>query len=206
MRHSLRWWLVAACTGVSPMGVAADGDAAAGKAKSALCQSCHGANGKSVEPVIPNLAGQHADYLLKQIYDFQMQSRRDPRMSPIANGLGNAQDMRDIAAYFAAQPVMHGTLGKNAQVPLGKAIYDNGIAARGIGSCSQCHGADGKGSAQGMALFPVIGGQNKAYLIKQMNDFKTDKRNTDPSGVMPSLGRQLNKAELDAVAEYLAGM
>ena len=206
MRRSLRWWLVAACAGVGPMGFAAEGDAAAGKAKSALCQSCHGANGKSAEPTVPSLAGQHVDYILKQIYDFQMESRSDPRMSPIAHTLANAQDTRDIAAYFAAQPTMHGTLGKNAQVPRGKAIYDNGIPARGIGSCAQCHGPNGKGSAQGMALFPVIGGQNKAYMLKQFNDFKMGKRNTDPSGVMAGLGKQLNKEELDAVAEYLAGM
>ena len=206
MRRSIRWWLVATCAGVTPAGVVADGDAAAGKAKSALCQTCHGASGKSVEPTIPNLAGQQVDYILKQIYDFQMQNRSDPRMSPIADGLSNAQDVRDIAAYFAAQPTMHGTLGKNAQVPRGKAIYESGIAARGIGSCSQCHGPNGKGSAQGMALFPVIGGQNKAYILKQLNDFKTEKRNTDPSGVMAEMGKQLNKEEPDAVAEYLAGM
>jgi len=206
MRCSLRWWLVAALAGVSPTDFAADGDAAAGKEKSALCQTCHGVNGKSVEPTIPHLAGQHADYILKQIYDFQIQNRADPRMSPVAGALGNAQDARDIAAYFAAQPPMRGTLGKNAQVQLGKTIYDIGIVARGIGSCSQCHGPNGKGDAQGMELFPVIGGQNKAYLIKQMNDFKSDKRNTDPSGVMPLLGKQLTKLELDAVAEYLAGM
>ena len=135
-----------------------------------------------------------------------MESRSDPRMSPIAHTLANAQDMRDIAVYFSTQPTMRGTLGKNAQVARGKAIYDFGIPARGIASCVQCHGPNGKGSMQGMALFPVIGGQNKAYILKQFNDFKTTKRNTDPSGVMVGLGKQLNKEELDAVAEYLAGM
>lgn len=190
----------------SPMGFAADGNAAAGKAKSLLCQSCHGATGKSVEPTIPSLAGQHIDYLLKQIYDFQMENRSDPMMSPVAHTLSNEQDTRDILTYFATQPVMRGTLGKNAQVSRGKAIYENGIPARGIGSCSQCHGPNGKGSAQGMALFPVIGGQNKTYILKQLNDFKTEKRNTDPSGTMAGLSKQLNKEELDAVAEYLAGM
>lgn len=206
MRHALRWWLVAACAGFSQTGFAAEGNAAAGKLKSALCQSCHGVNGKSADPTVPNLAGQHVQYILKQIYDFQMENRSDPRMSPIAHTLSDMQEVRDIAAYFAAQPTMRGVLGKNAQVQRGKAIYDNGIPARSIGSCIQCHGPNGKGSAQGMALFPVIGGQNKAYMLKQFNDFKTEKRNTDPSGVMAGLSRQLNKEEWDAVAEYLAGM
>ncbi len=194
-------WLV-----VGPMTFAADGNAAAGKTKSALCQSCHGANGKSVEPSVPNLAGQHVDYILKQIYDFQMGNRNDSRMSPIAHTLVNAQDTRDIAAYFSSLPTMHGILGKNAQVPRGKLIYDNGIPARGIAPCIQCHGVNGKGNEQGMALFPVVGGQNKTYILKQFDDYKTEKRNTDPSGVMLGLIRQMNKEELDAVAEYLAGM
>ena len=206
MRHAWRWWLVAACAGVSPADFAADGNAADGKVKSVLCQSCHGVNGNSVEDTVPNLAGQHVAYILKQIYDFQMENRSDPRMSPIAHTLANAQDTRDIAVYFSTQPTMRGTLGKNAQVQRGKIIFDNGIPASGIGSCAQCHGPSGKGSAQGMALFPVIGGQNKTYILKQFNDFKMGKRNTDPSGVMAGLSKQLNKEELDAVAEYLAGM
>jgi len=206
MRTVLRGWFIAVCAAVSSTSIFADGDAAAGKIKSALCQTCHGDTGKSVEPSIPNLAGQHADYILKQIYDFQIRNRIDPRMSPIADTLGNAQDVRDIAAYFSAQPIMHGTLGKNAQVQLGKTIYDAGIPARSIGSCSECHGPNGKGSTQGMALFPIIGGQNKAYLLKQLNDFKKEQRNTDPSGVMLGLSKQLKAEELDAIAEFLAGM
>ncbi len=206
MGHSLRGWLLAACAGFSQADFAAEGNAAAGKGKSALCQSCHGVNGKSGDPTVPHLAGQHFEYILKQIYDFQMANRSDPRMSPIAHSLDNMQDVRDIAAYFSTQPTMRGTLGKNAQVQRGSDIYNHGIPARGIGSCAQCHGPNGKGSTQGMALFPVIGGQSKTYLLKQFEDFKTEKRNTDPSGVMVGLSKQLKKEEWDAVAEYLAGM
>ncbi len=206
MRGWLRVWVIMLCVDACPEAFAAEGHAAAGKVKSELCQSCHGVNGKSTDPTVPSLAGQHAAYILKQIYDFQMENRSDPRMSPIAHSLAVAQDVRDIAVFFAAQPTMRGTLGKNAQVERGRTIYETGIPARGVGSCAQCHGPNGKGSSQGMALFPVIGGQNKTYILKQFNDFKTLKRNTDPSGVMAGLGNQLNKEELDAVAEYLAGM
>ena len=206
MRLWLRVWVIMLCVDASPEVFAAEGNAAAGKVKSELCQSCHGVNGKSTDPTVPSLAGQHPAYILKQIYDFQMENRSDPRMSPIAHSLVVAQDVRDIAVFFAAQPTMRGTLGKNAQVERGRSIFESGIPARNIGSCIQCHGPNGKGSSQGMALFPVIGGQNKTYLLKQLNDFKAFKRNTDPSGVMAGLASQLKPEELDAVAEYLAGM
>ena len=124
MRLWLRVWVIMLCLGACAEAVAAEGSAAAGKVKSELCQSCHGVNGKSTDPTVPSLAGQHLAYILKQIYDFQMENRSDPRMSPIAHSLAVAQDVRDIAVFFAAQPTMHGTLGKNAQVARGRRSGD----------------------------------------------------------------------------------
>ena len=80
----------------------AGGDVAAGKAKSAICVACHGADGNSVNPVWPKLAGQHAAYLEKQIKDFRDGRRKDPMMSAMAVPLSD-EDISNLAAYFAAQ-------------------------------------------------------------------------------------------------------
>ena len=80
----------------------AAGDAAAGKAKAAVCSACHGADGNSTNPLWPKLAGQHADYLVKQLKAFKSGERKDPSMSPMATPLSDA-DMANLAAYYASQ-------------------------------------------------------------------------------------------------------
>jgi cytochrome c553 len=78
------------------------GDAAAGKAKSAVCAACHGPEGKSVSPLWPHLAGQQEAYLAKQIKDFRDGIRKDPTMSPMAAGLSD-DDIANLAAYYASK-------------------------------------------------------------------------------------------------------
>ena len=78
------------------------GDAAAGKAKSAVCASCHGPAGVSANPLWPNLAGQKEQYLAKQIKAFRDGDRKDPMMSPMAMGLSD-DDIANLAAYYSAQ-------------------------------------------------------------------------------------------------------
>lgn len=79
----------------------AAGDAAAGKAKSAVCAGCHGANGISANPLWPNLAGQKDAYLVKQLKAFRDGTRSDPMMSPMAKPLSDA-DIENLAAYFSS--------------------------------------------------------------------------------------------------------
>ena len=81
--------------------VAMAGDAAAGKAKSATCVACHGANGISTNDLWPNLAGQKEGYLVKQIKAFRDGQRSDPMMAPMVASLSDA-DIEDLAAYFAS--------------------------------------------------------------------------------------------------------
>ena len=185
---------------------AAPPSASAGEKKSEICQDCHGAKGISDDTSVPKLAGQYPEYIIKQIFDFQMQSRRDDRMSPMAGMVTNMEDAKDIAAYFANQPHMRGKPVKSKDVKLGKNIYDNGIPERNIKSCAGCHGANGKGTTKDNPLFPVIGGQHKTYLLKQLDDFRTNKRTSDPTGIMTFIGRNLDDVELEAVTDYIAGM
>ncbi len=76
-------------------------DIAAGKAKSASCAGCHGANGISANPLWPNLAGQKAAYLVKQLKAFRDGTRQDPMMAPMARPLSDA-DIENLAAYYSS--------------------------------------------------------------------------------------------------------
>jgi cytochrome c553 len=92
--------LIAALVFVSASALA--GDVEAGKAKSAMCASCHGANGISMSPLWPNLAGQKEQYLIKQIKAFRDGTRQDPMMAPMVAALSDA-DIENLAAYYSAQ-------------------------------------------------------------------------------------------------------
>ena len=100
----MRKLLLAAFAGASLVlsaGAGAAGDAAAGKAKAGVCAACHGADGNAPNPIWPNLAGQKAPYLVKQLKDFKSGARKDPIMSPQAMPLSD-QDMENLADYFAS--------------------------------------------------------------------------------------------------------
>jgi cytochrome c553 len=191
--------------GDSPQDIKArigSGNPTAGKDKSAMCQGCHGADGNSPAPGFPKLSGQYADYLRKQILDFQTGARVDPVMSGMAAAVTDSNDLHDIAAYFASQKHMKGAAGKS---PAGEKLYREGDAARGIYGCINCHGVSGKGLAPDNALFPVIGGQHKDYLVKQITDLKAGTRKNDPGSMMANVAKGLTTVEIEALAEYLAG-
>lgn len=191
--------------GDSPQDIKArigSGNPAAGKDKSAMCQGCHGADGNSPAPGFPKLSGQFADYLRKQILDFQSGARVDPVMSGMAAALTDSTDLHDISAYFASQKQMKGAAGKSEA---GEKLYREGDPARGIYGCVNCHGENGKGLAADNALFPVIGGQHKEYLVKQITDLKMGNRKNDPGSMMANVAKGLTTAEIDALSEYLAG-
>lgn len=184
--------------------VYAAGDAVAGKEKSALCQGCHGEAGISAAPNFPHLAGQYAGYLRKQIVDFQKELRKDDTMSGMAATITERQDLEDIAAYFATQKIMQGE--KAAENKSGKNIYVNGNSVTDLYGCVNCHGEDGKGKSPNNSVFPVIGGQQKDYLVKQLNDFRSGARANDPAGMMADIAKKMTDAEIEAVSAYLAGL
>jgi cytochrome c553 len=172
------------------------GNPVAGKDKSALCQGCHGEDGNSAVPNFPKLAGQYAGYIARQINNFQTGTRKDPTMTDMAATVTNRQDLNDIAAYFASQNQMSGT-------PIKHEAGEKLFVAYG---CLNCHGEIGKGRPANNSIFPVIGGQHKDYLVKQLNDFKTGARDTDMSGTMSELTVRMTDAEIEAVSEYLSGL
>lgn len=178
------------------------GNPVAGKSKSELCQGCHGEAGISSEDLIPNLAGQYAIYIAKQLRNFQSGARTHQIMSAMAMTINDA-DLTDIAAYFASQKTMQGDgKGENA---VAKNLFLKGDAGRGIQPCVSCHGANGKGMAANVATFPVIGGQHKAYLRAQLTNWRSGERSNSPDGVMNKIAKTLTDAEIEALTDYISG-
>ncbi|HHH48233.1 MAG TPA: cytochrome c4 [Gammaproteobacteria bacterium] len=185
-----------------------EGDPAAGKEKAEMCGGCHGAEGMSVDPAFPHLAGQYAGYIFKQTLDFQLGNRSDDTMSAMAGMVTDAQDLKDISAYYASLKMMKGTPGGDAKlIEQGEKLYLSGNKKLGdFAACIRCHGEKGKGLDKKNALFPVIGGQSKDYLIKQLRDFKSGARSNDPASMMAAVAQGMTDEEIIAVSEYLAGL
>ncbi|HEY0634581.1 MAG TPA: c-type cytochrome [Gammaproteobacteria bacterium] len=180
----------------------AAGDAAAGKTKAAVCASCHGADGNSMVPTFPKLAGQHESYLTKQLADFKSGARVDPTMTGMAMPLSD-QDMADLSAYFASQTVAIGSANAE-KAAAGKKLYLGGNSTKGISACMACHGPNGAGNPG--AKFPALQGQQSMYTVKQLQDFRSGARSNDTAKIMPSIAARMSDAEIEAVAEYIAGL
>lgn len=179
------------------------GNLVMGKNKSELCQGCHGEKGVSLDEMVPNLSGQYARYIAKELRNFQTGARTHQIMSALAATLNDAELM-DISTYFASQKKMQGNgLGDN---PVGKKLFLKGDASRKIPACESCHGVNGKGRAPNISSFPVIGGQHKEYLRAQLVNWRSGERSNSPDGMMNKFAHPLTDAEIEALADYLSGL
>jgi cytochrome c553 len=182
----------------------AQGSAAAGQNKSAVCAACHGADGNSVNPIWPSLAGQHAEYLTRQIMAFKAGNRDDVLMSSFAAPLSE-QDIADLAAYFEAQA----TAAKGADpasVELGERVYRAGDAERGVPACIACHGPSGQGNP--LAGYPVVSGQHATYIVNTLKAYAAGTRRSDAASnqMMRDIAALLSETEMQAVASYMQGL
>ncbi len=175
-----------------------NGDAEAGKKlATTICASCHGAEGKSITPAFPNLAGQHADFMVDSINAFKAGARKSDMMSGIAATLSDA-DARNVAAYFSrANCTVTG--GDKAKAELGKAKAAN---------CAACHGAKGlRGNGapgiSGGPMWPNLAGQNAEYLANALKMFQDGTRN---HAVMTTLAKALTAEDIDQLAAYFASV
>ncbi len=178
----------------------AQGDASRGQISSGTCQGCHGPDGNSFSPDWPNLASQNANYLSKQIHDFQSGARKDPTMSSMVVGLAE-KDIADIVAYFAAQTAKADAASQSAA---GQKLYRGGNRYTHVPACASCHGPHGVGNGPGM--IPRLAGQKMGYVGKAMRDFKSGTRSNDRNQIMRDIAAKLTEKEIDAVAQFLAGM
>jgi cytochrome c553 len=177
------------------------GDPVAGKEKSQLCQGCHGEEGISMEGLIPKLAGQYGKYIAKELRNYQAGTRSHQIMNAMAATISD-EDLADIAAYFASRPKMKGS-GSNSE--LGKKLFMQGDISRTMVACINCHGVNGKGLTPNTSMFPVIGGQQKDYIRRQLVNFRKGDRTNSPNGIMNKITQKLTDDELEALAEYVSG-
>ena len=175
----------------------------AGKEKSIVCAACHGQEGVSINPIWPNLAGQHAGYLVKQLNDFKNNiTRSAPTMLPMVANL-NEQDMEDLALFYESQKTHSGSTPKK-YLNRGEQLYRGGDFSKHITACIACHGP--KGTGNGQAGFPSLSGQNAAYTILQLQYFKTLKRKNDLNAIMRDISARMSIEDMEAVANYVAGL
>ncbi len=186
----------------------AKGDATRGQAvASTVCVACHGADGNSPVSANPKLAGQHSEYLFKQMKNFKAADGKPPeRVSAVMNGMIAAYDegqMRDLAAYFSAQ-TQKGEMAKNREtIELGQKLYRGGDQNKGLPACAACHGPTGSGIP---AQFPRIGGQFADYTEAQLKGFREGVRANDPNKMMRMVAIKMTDAEIKAVSDYIAGL
>lgn len=186
---------------IAPNSFAA-GDPEAGKQKAQICAACHAVDGNSINPVWPKLAGQHAEYINKQLHDYKTGNRKNDQMSPMAANLGE-QDIADLAAYFASQKIKHGKADPD-MLDLGEKIYRAGNIDAGIPACLACHGPTGRGNPA--ALYPALGGQHAAYIQAQLKAFREDARTNDVNEIMRTIMDRMTDEEIKAVSEYAQGL
>lgn len=184
------------------------GNTVLGKEKSDAerCQECHGTQGQgsASEPdgKFAKLAGQYPEYIVKQVRNFRTGERRHDVMAIMARSIDDT-DAADIAAYFAAQDRMRGD--GTGDSPGARQLYTQGDAARNIAACAECHGAQGQGKSAGKEQFPVIGGQDRRYLEKQLIEWRSGERRNSPGAVMNHVAKALTDPEIKALAAYIAG-
>jgi cytochrome c553 len=165
-----------------------------------VCAACHGADGNSAITLNPKLAAQHPEYLEKQLTEFKSGKRANAVMSGMAAGLSE-QEIKDLAAYFAAKKLNLGQAAKNGAGSLGEKIYRGGVMTTGVPACASCHSPNGAGLPK---QFPRLGGQHADYTLAQMKAFRTAERANAP--MMMAIAAKMTDAEMAAVADYIQGL
>ena len=172
-----------------------------------VCAACHAADGNSVAATNPKIAGQFAEYLHKQLVDFKPQAGKKPAresaiMTPMVASLSD-EDIQGLAAYYAGQKLRPASALDKDLAALGQKIWRGGIAASNVPACSGCHGPAGAGIP---AQYPRLSGQFAEYLAAQLKGFKEGARANDANGVMRGVAARMTEREIQAVAQYAAGL
>lgn len=207
-----RWVLMLGAGACVPLMALAQGPAPADPKQvrqlvNQVCASCHAEDGNSALPANPVLAGQHADYTLKQLMNFRPRDGKPPeRPNAVMGGMVanlSADELRSLAAYFEAQKRKPRAARDPDLARLGQMIYRGGIAARNVAACTACHGPNGSGIP---AQFPALAGQFAEYTAAQLRAFRVGERANDPNRMMRAVAEKLSDREIAALAEYIAGL
>ncbi len=162
------------------------------------CFLCHGMEGEAASAVFPRLAGQHWEYIVKQLGDFKSGKRKSDTMKPQAEEL-TPEDMKALGLFFQKKQVAGREVTDADLVAVGRFVFQRGNQFTGLPSCSTCHGAKGHGTP----LLPRLAGQHPRYTEEQLRLFNTRERNND-NAVMHTVASKLSDLERHAVAAYIA--
>lgn len=181
----------------------AAGDAAKGAIiANQVCIACHGADGNSPISMYPTLAGQHPEYITKQLHNFKSGERKNAIMAGMVAALSD-EDMANLGAYYASQTAKPGTAKSNGKGSVGEKIYKAGIAGMGVPACASCHGPTGAGVP---VQFPRLAGQHADYTVAQLQTFRSGERANDAAKMMRMIASKLSDQDMAAVADYIQGL
>jgi cytochrome c553 len=175
---------------------------------SGVCAGCHNADGNSVIPMNPILAGQHAEYITKQLIDFKAtESAPAKRNSPIMSSMVAAlspEDMKQLGDYYAQQKAVPSQVAVDDDklIEIGKLLYHGGSLTNDVPACASCHGPNGSGIPP---RYPAIAGQHAEYTLTQLNLFSAGDRANDKD-VMQQVITRLNGYEKRAISAYISTM
>ncbi|MFZ9432452.1 MAG: c-type cytochrome [Burkholderiaceae bacterium] len=175
-------------------------DLAKGQATAQVCSACHTVDGSRGSPANPILAGQHPEYLVKQLQEFKAGKRKNAIMAGFATTLSD-DDMRNVAAFYAGKTAKPGAAKDKDLAALGEKIYRGGIGDRNIPACAGCHSPTGAGIP---AQYPRVGGQHADYTEAQLVAFRVGARGN--SAQMSAIAAKMNDREIKAVSDYIAGL
>jgi cytochrome c553 len=172
-----------------------------------VCAACHAADGNSVAATNPKIAAQFAEYLQKQLVDFKAQGGKKPAresaiMTPLVANLSD-DDMKGLAAFYAGQKLKPAAAVDKELAALGQKIWRGGIPATNVPPCAGCHGPAGAGIP---AQYPRLSGQFAEYTAAQLKAFREGARANDPNGIMRGVAARMTEREIQAVAQYAAGL
>jgi len=167
-----------------------------------ICAGCHNADGNSVLPANPKLAGQIPEYLAKQLREFKDGTRVNATMSAMAATVSD-EDVPNVAAYFASQTQQPAVATNGDLIEMGQRIWRAGDASKGLPACAACHGPAGAGLP---AQFPRLSGQFAEYTEAQLKAFRAEERANDPNKMMRTIAIKMTDKEIKAVADYAAGL
>ncbi|MEZ5628020.1 c-type cytochrome [Denitromonas sp.] len=172
-----------------------------------ICAGCHNPDGNSQLSANPKLAGQIPEYLAKQLHEFQSVDGKPPvRVNAVMNGMAAAlspEDITNVSHYFASQTLQPAVAKNGETVEWGQKLWRAGDASKGLPACAACHGPAGKGLP---AQFPRLSGQFTEYTVAQLKAFRAGERANDPAKMMQMIAIKMTDKEIEAVADYIAGL
>ncbi len=195
--------------------------AESGEKAVASCVACHGVKGNSQAPIFPKLAGQNKKYLSKQLYDYQLNNRKNPTMQGMAAALSE-KDIEAIASYYAAQTIQQiappaaddedddeeseadSPINHAEQIKMGEMLYTSGNLETQVPACGACHAPDARGNS--LAGFPALRSQHVTYLVSTLKQYREGERQNDAAAMMRKTAKRMSSEEINAVSAYLADL